>query len=78
MSVINDTGISEGIFSTKSISKRIFEGISRWARSTSISEFSSRGCVGPCVRVRKLLEAELTITMKIIVIFDYNLTIHLH
>ena len=40
----------------------------RWARPTSISEFSVRGCVGASVRVRKLVEAELIITriMKVV------------
>ena len=36
----------------------------RWARPTSIFEFSVRGCVGTWVRVRKLVEIELTMTMK--------------
>ena len=54
----------------------------RWACPTSIREFSRcgcvgawvRGCVGTWVRGRKLLEAELTMTMKIKVInLDENI-----
>ena len=52
--------------------------IFRWACPTSISEFSGvRACVRAyvrmCVRVRKLVEAELTMTMKMkVVSVDYQ------
>ena len=43
--------------------------IFRWARPTSISEFSGvRACVRMCVRVRKLVDAELAMTMKMKVV----------
>ena len=42
--------------------------IFKWARPTSIYGFSGCACVRACVRVRKLSEAELTMTIKVKVV----------
>ena len=43
----------------------LFHSFFMWARPTSIREFSVYGCVGAWMRVRKRVEAELTMIRNI-------------
>ena len=73
--IMNKRGLSCAKLSQQSTSFLGPIELFRWVRPTSISEFSGvRACVRACVRVSKLVEAKLTMTMKMKVVgLDENI-----